>query len=155
MPAAVVLIAFLLVMWLGYFMTIWSRFAISQRREFDADASAVEMTKNPEAMMRALMRISGRGKLPANNPDIAYMCIENRSRFLGMFQTHPPMDERVAIISKMTNTAIPELSKFTAPASQNKRFEKQEHHRKKKNPWLTRRRHKFPHHRHVEQGKAE
>lgn len=138
--AGLALLIVAVVLWIGYFLTIWSRFAISRRREFDADAMAVEMTKNPEAMMRALMRISGRGKLPADNADIAYMCIENRTPFFGLFRTHPPMKERVLILSKMTNTPVPDLQAFAAPTHKETRFD-QTKHDNSVNPWVTGKRH--------------
>lgn len=106
----VVAIMALAVFAVGYLMTVWTRFALSRRREYDADAGAVEMTRNPDAMMRALMRISGRGRESYKMPtDIALMCIDNKRKFWGMFDTHPPIDRRIAALSEMTNTAIPTL----------------------------------------------
>lgn len=113
------------ILYIGYFATLWSRFALSRRREYDADAGAIAMTKNPEAMMRALMRISGRDQLPEHSADLALMCIENRQPFFGLFATHPPITERIQAISAMTNTPIPDLrphqradddARFDAPA---------------------------------------
>lgn len=104
-----------LVLSLGYFMTLWSRFALSRRREYDADAGAVELTKNPDAMMRALMRIAGREQIPNGRADVMLMCIENSTPFMGMFATHPPLESRIRAISAVTNTAIPVLP--PAPAT--------------------------------------
>ena len=36
---------------LVYFFTVLFKFALSRKREYLADAGAVEMTKNPEAMV--------------------------------------------------------------------------------------------------------
>lgn len=95
------------ILWLGYFFTLWSRFALSRTREYDADAMAVEMTKNPDALMRALLRIKGFGKLRDMPDDISLMCIDSPHRFIGMFRTHPPLHQRIDVISRLTNTPVP------------------------------------------------
>ncbi len=128
-------IAVALILWLGYIATLFTRFALSRRREYMADAGAVELTKNPEAMMRALLRLSGKDQIPEATDDIAMMCVENSRKFLGLFATHPPMDKRIAAISQMTNTPVPALTpgrraddakRFTDPAK-----------KKRTHPWLT------------------
>ncbi len=106
----VISLVLLVVLGIGYFATLWSRFALSRRREFDADAGAIELTKNPAAMMRALMRIEGRAQIPNGRADVMLMCIENSKPFMGLFSTHPPMERRIAWISKVTNTPIPTLT---------------------------------------------
>ncbi len=129
----IVILAIALVLWIGYIATLFTRFAISRNREYMADAGAVKLTKNPEAMMRALMRISGRADIPETTDDIAMMCIENANPFLGMFATHPPIEKRIRALSEITNTPIPQLS--IPPASKAERFNTEF-----KNPWLVRER---------------
>jgi heat shock protein HtpX len=97
-----------LVLWLGYMATLFTRFALSRRREFMADAGSIELTKNPEAMMRALLRISGKDRIPEATADIALMCIENSHPFMGLFATHPSIDQRVAAIAQLTGTPVPQ-----------------------------------------------
>jgi heat shock protein HtpX len=94
---------------IGYCATLLTRFALSRRREYMADAGAVELTKNPEALMRALIRISGADRIPQATEDVALMCIENSHPFFGLFSTHPRMDKRLRAISEMTQTPIPGL----------------------------------------------
>lgn len=106
---ALVLLIGLAVLAVGYVFAILIRFALSRRREFMADAGAVELTKNPSAMMRALMRISGKDQVKGMPDEIQQMCIENSHRFMGMFATHPPIDARIAAISRITNEPIPAL----------------------------------------------
>lgn len=120
--AAVILISLVLALILsvGYFATLWSRFALSRRREYDADAGAIELTKNPDAMMRALLRISGRAQIPNGRADVMLMCIENSHPFMGMFATHPPMDERIRAISEMTGTPVPVLETPLPPAPEDR-----------------------------------
>lgn len=95
---------------IGYFISLLLRFALSRRREYMADAGAVEMTKNPEAMMSALMRIAGRDQMPNMSEDIAMMCIENHKSFLGVFATHPPIDHRIKAIAQVTGMAVPDAA---------------------------------------------
>ena len=130
----VILIAFIL--WLGYLATLIMRFALSRRREYMADAGSVELTRNPDAMMRALMRISGRDHIPGTTADIAMMCIENNIPFLGLFSTHPPIAERIMAISKTTGTPVPELP-HTGPAARNEVFGTRQPEARP-NPWLIR-----------------
>ena len=94
---------------IGYLFAVLIRFAISRKREFLADAGAVELTKNPDAMMRALLRISNNDKVRGMPDDIQQMCIENSHSFMGIFATHPPIQDRVKIISRMTGTPVPKM----------------------------------------------
>lgn len=97
----------LAILGLGYLATLFTRLALSRRREFMADAGAIELTKNPEAMIRALQRISGQDQIPETTADIAMMCIENSHPFLGLFATHPPIEQRIKTIADLTGTTIP------------------------------------------------
>lgn len=103
------LIIILGVLWIGYFATIFTRFALSRRREYMADAGAVQLTKNPDAMMRALMRIAGKDQIPKMPSDITMMCIENRVPFMGLFSTHPPIERRITALSEVSGAPIPDL----------------------------------------------
>lgn len=106
--AAVMLLA-LAVLFVGYIFSMLIRFALSRRREYMADAGAVEMTKNPDAMMRALLRISGKDQVKGMPDDVQMMCIENSHRFMGLFATHPSVESRVAALSQMTGASLPQL----------------------------------------------
>ncbi|HPS40745.1 MAG TPA: M48 family metallopeptidase [Candidatus Woesebacteria bacterium] len=84
--------------------------AISRRREFLADASGVEMTKNPEGLIKALSKISmDQEPLEAANKATAHLYISNplkNSRgsvrtFAKLFNTHPPIEERIAALKAM------------------------------------------------------
>lgn len=97
----------LVILWAGYFATIFTRFALSRRREYMADAGSVELTRNPDAMMRALQRIAGMDQMADSSADIALMCIENAKPFFGLFLTHPPIDQRIETIAAMTGSAVP------------------------------------------------
>jgi heat shock protein HtpX len=82
-------------------LSIVIRFALSRKREYLADAGSVELTKNPDAMISALRKIEGRGELPGATSAVMEMCIDNpREGFSNIFDTHPPIDARVAALVK-------------------------------------------------------
>lgn len=91
----------------GYVFALVIRFALSRKREYLADAGAVELTKNPAAMMRALQVISGQDRISGMPDDIQQMCIENSTHFMGVFATHPPIADRIDVLSRMTGTPVP------------------------------------------------
>jgi len=82
--------------------------AISRRREFLADASAVAMTKNPEGLAKALEKIAlDKEPLEAANNATAHLYISNPLKntkghlFSNLFNTHPPVEERIAALRKL------------------------------------------------------
>jgi len=95
-----ILIAVVLIV-VAWVLSIVIRFALSRRREFLADAGAVELTKNPDAMIGALRKIENRGELAAANSAVMEMCIDNpRQGFADLFATHPSIDSRVEALVK-------------------------------------------------------
>src|SRR5215208_4633627 len=81
---------------LAWALSLVIRFALSRSREYLADAGSVELTKNPDAMISALMKISGRGELEGVPSGLMEMCVDNpRSGFADLFATHPPIEERI------------------------------------------------------------
>ena len=94
--AIVIAVALIAVAWL---LSVVIRYALSRRREFLADAGAVELTKNPDAMITALRKIEGRGELEGSTSAVMEMCVDNpRSGFADLFATHPSIDRRVAAL---------------------------------------------------------
>jgi heat shock protein HtpX len=92
---AVVLIA---VAWL---LSVMIRFALSRRREYLADAGAVELTKNPDAMITSLRKIEGRGELEGSTSAVMELCVDNpRQGFVDLFATHPSIDSRIDALIK-------------------------------------------------------
>lgn len=82
----------------GYLFSLVIRMAISRKREFLADAGAVELTRNPDAMVSALHKISGKSKLEKAPAEVRQMFIENPPAFSGLFSTHPPIEKRIAAL---------------------------------------------------------
>lgn len=96
---ALILIGFAIAA-IGWLLSIVVRMALSRQREYLADAGSVELTKNPDAMISALQKVSGRADL--NAPDeVSGMFLENHETgFLGLFSTHPPIEKRIAALVK-------------------------------------------------------
>ena len=61
--AGVFVLVALAVAAIGYVLAIVVKMAISRQREYIADAGAVELTKNPDAMISALQKISGHSEI--------------------------------------------------------------------------------------------
>jgi len=83
------------------------KFAISRRREYLADASGALLCRNPGALASALEKIAAdQEPLEAANKATAHLYIENplkeHSSFLNnLFDTHPPIEERIRILRAM------------------------------------------------------
>lgn len=92
----------------GYALAIVIRLMLSRTREFVADAGSVELTKNPDAMISALRKVSGRSKLQAPD-DVQGMFLDNeREGFTdAMFATHPPIEKRIAALIKFAGGRDP------------------------------------------------
>jgi heat shock protein HtpX len=85
----------------SYALAIVIRFALSRRREYLADAGAVELTKNPDAMISALRKIEGNASVPGAPSEVREMFIENpHADFTSLFATHPSIDRRVEMLEQ-------------------------------------------------------
>lgn len=89
-----------------HLFALLSKFAISRSREYLADAGAVELTKNPDALISALMKISGHDAVPRVPASLRAMMISNP--FEGLFSTHPSIADRVAKLQAMAGGRLPE-----------------------------------------------
>lgn len=90
---------------IGYVGMVCARIikaAVSRQREFLADASSVQFTRNPEGIAGALDQIgaSGRGALVTNRyaEDMSHMFFGQgiTTWMSGLFATHPPIEQRIA-----------------------------------------------------------
>lgn len=103
---AVVLIAIAIIA-LAWALAVLIRFAISRSREYVADAGAVELTKNPDALVRALQRISGNAEMPGAPEDLRAFFIENETKgFAGLFATHPPIAQRIDALRTLAGAQV-------------------------------------------------
>jgi heat shock protein HtpX len=104
--ALIAIVAALAIIAIAYALAIVIRFALSRRREFLADAGAVELTKNPDAMISALQKISGNAAVNAPS-EVREMFIENpHSDFASIFATHPPIEKRIEVLAKYAGGRI-------------------------------------------------
>ena len=83
------------------------RLALSRRRESLADASAVELSRNPAGLLSALRKLQANDTpLKKMNHATAAMAIDDPlqhhpSRMHRLFDTHPPLAERIAVLERM------------------------------------------------------
>ena len=82
---------------IGFVLAAVIRMMLSRTREYVADAGAAELTKNPDAMISALRKVSGQSKLEAPD-ELRGMFLDNQEKsagFSGLFATHPPIEKRI------------------------------------------------------------
>ncbi|HVP09157.1 MAG TPA: M48 family metallopeptidase [Burkholderiales bacterium] len=98
-------LALLLIGYIGLFFARLIKAAASRQREFLADASSVQFTRNPDGIAGALDQIAAAstGALIAGRraEDFSHMyfCQGIAVRLSGLFDTHPPIDERIARVN--------------------------------------------------------
>ncbi|MEK7579929.1 MAG: M48 family metallopeptidase [Patescibacteria group bacterium] len=106
---ALVLAAAVLAAILTPFAAMLLRLAVSRKREFLADASGALLTRYPEGLASALEKIGKDPNLMRSASDAtAHLYISNpfkgkerKSWFVKLFMTHPPLEERIAILRGM------------------------------------------------------
>lgn len=111
--AIIAILVALVIIAIAYALAIVIRFALSRRREYLADAGAVELTKNPDAMISALQKISGNSVVASAPSEVREMFIENpHSDFASIFATHPPIEKRIEALAKFAGgrVATPEAA---------------------------------------------
>lgn len=100
---AIVFLGFLLMIigYIGVFFGKLIKSAVSRQREFLADASAVQFTRNPNGISGALKKIGGfsaGSRLKTTHAEEAsHFFFSNglRNSLFGMMSTHPPLTERI------------------------------------------------------------
>ena len=84
------------------------RSAISRKREALADATAVAFTRNPTGLRRALESLAADSTVVAQKSNaVAHIWIESpldSSTTSKLFATHPPIEERIALLKQMEGT---------------------------------------------------
>ena len=97
----IILIALVITV-VAYALSLVFKFALSRKREYLADAGAVEMTRNSLALASALRKISGNSELDSvKSDDVKQLFIEHKSSLMGLFATHPPIEKRIAVLEQM------------------------------------------------------
>ena len=82
------------------------RLSLSRRRESLADASGVELTRNPAGLLSALKKLQQNDKpFKKMNHATAAMCIDDPLQhhdawYHHLYDTHPPIEERIAALER-------------------------------------------------------
>jgi Zn-dependent protease with chaperone function len=84
---------------IGVFFARAIKASVSRQREFLADASAVQFTRQTDGIANALKKIGGLhdgSHLSAADPEeVSHMLFGTGAKFSGLFATHPPLTERI------------------------------------------------------------
>lgn len=118
-PAAVIFLAVWIVsLILAPLVSRLVAMCVSRRREYLADASGAELTRNPLALAKALEKISAcAGPTESIHQGSAHLCIAdplgsalNNSEgwFSELFGTHPPIGQRIARLKEMSYISQPQ-----------------------------------------------
>ncbi|MBO5413631.1 MAG: M48 family metallopeptidase [Clostridia bacterium] len=108
--SAILMLVGLIFLILGPIFGKIMQMAISRRREFLADATAVEITRNPQGLISALKKLdSDSNELRFANSATAHMYIVNpfkdspdkKKRKAGLLDTHPSIDERIEALENI------------------------------------------------------
>ncbi len=109
--------------YVGVFFGNLIKAAVSRQREYLADASAVQFTRNPEGIGGALMQIARSSshsylKHPASS-EISHALFEEAApAFMsGLYATHPPLNERIKAILPRWDGSYDLLKQPAEPAS--------------------------------------
>lgn len=99
------------------------QFAVSRRREYLADASGVELTRNPLGLAKALSKIAADPtQLKRTNRATAHLFVANPLKrrktksVSGVFDTHPPIGKRIEVLLAMAKVG-PEALPVAPPAA--------------------------------------
>lgn len=103
--------------YIGYLAGQLIKAAVSRQREYLADSSAVQFTRNPEGISGALKKIAawqyGSQIINDGSEEISHMLFASglNKRASGFFATHPPLLERLARLGfTLSNTELGKLA---------------------------------------------
>ncbi len=94
---------------IGVFFARLIKAALSRQREFLADASAVQFTRNPAGLSGALEKIAkGSSKIGSSHAEEAshFFFAQGLSSFFAMLSTHPPLSERIRRIDPANDRVV-------------------------------------------------
>src|SRR4029077_4227737 len=90
-------------------------------RELLADAGSVELTKNPDALIAALLKISKNAELPHVPSEVKQMMFENPPSafdFGGLFSTHPSIEKRIHVLEGLGGRVPDAANTRAAPSTE-------------------------------------
>jgi len=100
---------------IGVFFGRLIQAAVSRQREFLADASSVQFTRNPSGLSGALQKIGGYGfgswLLSEHAPDAGHLFFGSGTPrpFFTLLDTHPPLEERIRAIDPTWDGKFPRV----------------------------------------------
>ncbi|MDQ5914012.1 MAG: heat shock protein HtpX [Patescibacteria group bacterium] len=98
-------LSYILISIISSFVGLMIQAAISRQREYAADLSGSELTKNPKQLASALRKISTKGSnLKVQSSATAHLFLDNPlrgSRLAKLFSTHPPMEQRIKVLESL------------------------------------------------------
>lgn len=104
-PLPILGLVLLIVGYIGVFFGRLIQAAVSRQREFLADASSVQFTRNPDGICGALKKIGGLGEMgsrlsTAHAEELSHMFFGNgiSEPFISLLETHPPLSDRIRAI---------------------------------------------------------
>lgn len=98
-------LALFVIGYIGLFFGRLIKAAVSRQREFLADASSVQFTRNPDGIAGALWRIredaGGSVLMNEHAEDMSHLCFGSSMHFFldSLFATHPPLAQRIRAVS--------------------------------------------------------
>ncbi len=116
--AALLVMLALAIAALAWLLSIALRMALSRNREYLADAGAVEMTADPDAMAGALRKLTGQEAMEGLPGQVRALLLHDGANSLGpaWFATHPPIEQRIEVLQRYAGAAkLPEAA--TPPAA--------------------------------------
>ena len=105
-------LAALLAVFLAPLGAVILQMGISRQREYQADASGVQMVGHANGLISALEKLGAYNqKIPMDiSPSTSALCIVQpltaRELFSSLFSTHPPLSDRIAVLRNMTITRV-------------------------------------------------
>jgi Zn-dependent protease with chaperone function len=119
-PLMLLGLALIIIGSIGVFFGRLIQAALSRQREYLADASSVQFTRNPVGLSGALQKIGGAGSKveSAHAGEVSHMFFGNGlgKPFLGALATHPPLDQRIRAIDPGWNGQFKSGSVTVVPA---------------------------------------
>jgi len=115
-PLPILGLALLIIGYIGVFFGRLIQAAVSRQREFLADASSVQFTRNPNGITGALKKIGGLGENGsrlghAHSEELSHMFFSNgiSEAFIGLLETHPPLPDRIRVFDPNFDGKFPEV----------------------------------------------
>jgi Zn-dependent protease with chaperone function len=115
-PLPILGLALLIIGYIGVFFGRLIQAAVSRQREFLADASSVQFTRNPNGITGALKKIGGLSEngsrlAHAHSEELSHMFFSNgiSEAFIGLLETHPPLPDRIRVFDPNFDGKFPEV----------------------------------------------